>query len=33
VVGSLSEDSGPCLLSDGRLSPSNSCMSSCSTPR
>jgi hypothetical protein len=33
LVGSLSEDSGIGSLSDGRLSPSNSCMSSRSTPR
>jgi hypothetical protein len=33
VVGSSSKDSGACSLSDGRLSPSNLCMLSRSTPR
>ena len=33
AFGSSSEDLGACLLSDGRLSPSNSCMLSHSTPR
>jgi hypothetical protein len=31
--GSLSNDSVICLLSKGRLSPSNSCMSAHVTPR
>ena len=33
TVGSLSEESGACSLSDGRLSPSNSWMLGHSTPR
>jgi hypothetical protein len=33
ALGSLSDDSGMGSLSDGRLSPSNSWMSSLSTPR
>jgi hypothetical protein len=32
-VGSSSEDLGTCLSSDGRLSPSNSCILSRVTPR
>jgi hypothetical protein len=33
AVGSSSEDLGTCLLSEGRLSLSNSCMSGCAIPR
>ena len=33
TVGSSSDNSGTCSLSDGRLSPLNLCMLSCMTPR
>jgi hypothetical protein len=33
MLGSSSKDLESCSLSDGRLSPSNSCISSRSTPR